>query len=84
MKHLGKHPCPRCLVKTEDISALGKDTDAEFRLKSARKDNSLRQKLVQKARKEIYDNRRAIVNSEVSRLLDNQSLTPVEVRFAND
>ncbi|KAI9462000.1 hypothetical protein BJY52DRAFT_1101913, partial [Lactarius psammicola] len=54
IKFLGKHPCPRCLVKKEQIAELGTKMDTKRRKQLARIDNNHRKQLVERARRKIY------------------------------
>ena len=83
MKHLGKHPCPRCLIESDQIAKLGTEADEEVRIEQARLDNRQRQRLVQAARKFIFEKRHRVGSAQVARLLDAQSLTPIEVRTSS-
>ena len=77
---MGRHACPRCLVKTDEISSLGTYEDDELRIEKRRVDNLARQHTVQHARKLIYERRNCIGSRKVNQLLEEQSLTPTVVR----
>ena len=81
MKHLGKRPCPRCLVETDSIGQLGTEEDEETRIARARVDDADRRRLIKAARKLIFEKRHRVNSAQVGRLLDAQSLTPIEVRM---
>ena len=81
IKHLGKRPCPRCLVETDSIGQLGTEEDEAVRIARARVDDAVRQRLVKAARKLIFEKRHRVNSAQVGRLLDSQSLTPIEVRM---
>ena len=75
----GKFPCHRCLVcKTKaDLSKLGAPDDKE-RITKQRSEEE-RNRLVNKARVEIFENGYAIDGTKVEDYLKDQSLIPVQV-----
>ena len=79
MKHLGKHPCLRCYVKKDQIGQLGTEADEKLRVEQTRVDDRQRRQVIQAARKLILERRCHVGNAQVARLLDERSLTPIEV-----
>ncbi|KAG9085750.1 hypothetical protein FS749_004132 [Ceratobasidium sp. UAMH 11750] len=78
----GHCPCPRCLVPMRLIHKMGTVSDMQKRTKSLRRDNLRRQKLIRQARSLIYDDNKAVGNTEVEALLQPQSLVPTENAFS--
>jgi hypothetical protein len=58
---------------------MGTRADMQARSKNVRRDNVQRQKLIQRARAIIYDQHKAVDNSEVESLLQPNSYVPTEV-----
>jgi chromosome condensin MukBEF ATPase and DNA-binding subunit MukB len=61
------------------IHKMGTRSDMQARAKTPRRDNLHRQKLVNRARYLIYENNKAVGNTEVESLLRPTSLVPTEV-----
>ncbi|KAG8741835.1 hypothetical protein FRC12_015532, partial [Ceratobasidium sp. 428] len=78
----GLCPCPQCLVPMELIHRMGSRSDMQRRIKTLRRDNLRRQKVIQRARGLIYDQGKAIGNAEVEALLQPESLVPTENAFS--
>lgn len=77
---MGACPCPRCLVKKDEIQNLGMVKDSEKRVKTARKDTAGWRTKVQRARRLLL--RGYVVNSQrVDDILGAQSYVPTEVRL---
>jgi hypothetical protein len=80
---MGQCPCPRCLIKKEDIGALGTTIDAEARRKNMRRDNDNFRSTVQKARDNIYKGGYALgSDTGVEQLLKEHSLVPTLVCYS--
>jgi hypothetical protein len=80
---MGQCPCPRCLIKKEDIGALGTTVDAEARRKNMRHDDDKFRSIVQKARDNIYKGGYALGSDRgVEQLLKEHSLVPTLVHFS--
>ncbi|KAI9433094.1 hypothetical protein BJY52DRAFT_1132448 [Lactarius psammicola] len=82
IKFLGKHPCPRCLVKKEQIAELGTKMDTKRRKQLARIDNNHRKQLVERARRKIYVKGVPVNSKIVSDILEEGSLTPTQNTFS--
>lgn len=82
IKDLGAHPCPRCLVSTDQISAIGRDDDRKCRHESRRRDNAERQNNVDAARRILYEEGYAITGDHVDGLLKEYSRVPTKVFIA--
>ncbi|EUC55247.1 hypothetical protein RSOL_104410 [Rhizoctonia solani AG-3 Rhs1AP] len=78
----GRCPCVQCLIPMDQIHKMGTRSDMQARTKKPRRDNLQRQKLVKKARSLIYDNNKAVNNTEVEDLLQPTSLVPTENAFS--
>ncbi|KAI0257901.1 hypothetical protein BC834DRAFT_838237 [Gloeopeniophorella convolvens] len=78
----GLCPCPRCLVKFDEIPALGTEQDRKIREERARKDNLARKELVEQARVLIYKNGYVPNSVRVDELLKSQSLVPTRNVFS--
>ncbi|CUA69692.1 Colossin-A [Rhizoctonia solani] len=74
-------PCPRCLIPMELVHKMGLRSDMQKRIKTQRRDNLQRQKLIRRARAFIYDENTTIGNAEVEYLLQSKSLVPTENAF---
>ena len=77
---MGGRPCPRCLVKKDDIGNLGTMADHAVRTCDTRLDNTARQDKVMKARELIYEGGYVVNSEHVENLLKDQSLVPTVVR----
>ena len=76
----GLCPCPRCLVPMDLIHKMGTRADMQRRIKTLRRDNLSRQKLIRQARSLIFNEGKAVGNDAVNELLQSESLVPTEVR----
>ncbi|KAJ3574501.1 hypothetical protein NP233_g1725 [Leucocoprinus birnbaumii] len=72
---LGGCPCPRCKIKKDQIGGLGTDADAAIH-EDTRSDNKACRKLVDKARKIIFNKAKGVASSFVENLLKPLSLVP--------
>lgn len=79
IRNLGLSPCPRCLVKKEDICKLGTDQDSRARERLRRIDDDARNRKVDTARGLIYDSHKAVDSVPVDRILKEDSLVPTQV-----
>jgi hypothetical protein len=59
---------------------MGTRADMQRRIKTLRRDNLNRQKLIRQARSLIFNEGKAVGNEAVEYLLQSQSLVPTEVR----
>ncbi|KZP21441.1 hypothetical protein FIBSPDRAFT_740689 [Athelia psychrophila] len=79
IRDLGICPCPRCLVKLEDVDKLGYVSDMKNRISSLR---TYSLDLVEKARDFIYKLGLPVCSAAVDRLLKGSSWTPTINTFA--
>jgi len=79
IKDFGSHPCPRCLVTTDKIHAIGREDDRKRREELRRCDNIERRKKVDEAREWLYDKGYAITGDKVDGLLKDESMVPTKV-----
>lgn len=75
----GACPCPRCLVRADQIPELGTPADRTRREATARKDDSERQSKVARAASHIYDDGYVINSERVEAELKSESLIPTFV-----
>ena len=80
MKHLGRFPCPRCLMSKKFISELGTLNDRQQR-EHRRIDSHAMRSLIELARKLIFQQGRLVNGLAIQKILANQSLTPICVRL---
>ena len=78
IKYLAQCPCPRCLVKKEQIDAIGTKVDS-IRRSQIREDDESRREQVERARGWIFERGYSVVSAAVERLLST-SLIPTRVR----
>ena len=76
---MGSHLCPRYSVSVNQIYALGRDDDRQWREQSRRQDNAKRCQKVDNARKSLYEEGYAITGDHVDGLLKDESLVPTKV-----
>ena len=62
------------------IHKMGTRADMQRRIKTLRRDNLSRQKLIRQARSLIFNEGKAVGNNAVNELLQSESLVPTEVR----
>ena len=79
IRYLGGCPCPRCLIKKDQIGALGTKAD-EQRRSHLRTDTEHRQHGVNKTRTWIFDKGRGVNSTWVEDLLQPDSWVPTRVR----
>ena len=79
IKDFGTCPCPRCTITTDQISAIGRDDDRKRRVELRRSDNTERREIVNKARKQLYEEGYAITGDHVDGLLKETSQVPTKV-----
>lgn len=75
---LGKSPCPRCLIKKEDISEVGTPRDLERR-RDLRLDDKDREKRIKKARWLMFAKGIPVTSKKIEELLSEKSLVPTRV-----
>lgn len=79
IKNLGKHPCPRCMIKLSDVPGMGKVSDSEKRADIRKRTKRLLQR-VKMARKEIFKG--YVVNgSRIEKSLDDGSRVAINVQY---
>ena len=76
----GGCPCPRCLIKFDEIPLLGTSRDRETREQRMRNDTPEIRALVENARKLIYKDGYVVNSEKVEDLLKPASLVPTTVR----
>lgn len=81
IRHLGAHPCPRCLIPLSRVQRMGMTQDMAQRRTLARIDDHEQRNKIQSARAIIYEGNYAVDNERVENLLKTHSLVPTEVRF---
>lgn len=79
VRDMGECPCPRCLIRKDQIHHIGTKRDRISRASKARVDNQHRQTKVRLARNIIYEKGRVVNSKGVEQLLKSQSLVPTEV-----
>lgn len=80
LKNNGGCPCPRCLVKKDNIDRLGTVSDRNARIKLARVDNNVVAHSVKTARQYLFEGGRATTSAYVLDPLASRSLLPRPVR----
>ena len=78
MRSLGACPCPRCLIRKEDISALGTKVDAQRRAKLRACDYGY-QYDIKTAREIIYKMGYVVNSKAVDNVIGSKSFTPTRV-----
>ncbi|KAI0245402.1 hypothetical protein BJV78DRAFT_1277433 [Lactifluus subvellereus] len=79
---LGRSPCPRCLIKKDEISEVGTPRDLERRA-NVRVDNKHHQKKIESARKLIFRKGKPIAAKAVEDLLLEESLVLTQNAFSS-
>jgi hypothetical protein len=79
IKYLGNCPCPRCLITKDQIHEIGMKRDKQRREKLSRVDSDRRKRTIELARKLIFDKGIRPGSKFVTKLLDENSLTPNRV-----
>jgi len=79
IKFLGQCPCPRCLVKKEDIYKMGMVLDMNRRVTRERTDNLRWQQCVDEARTLIFELGVPVDGSRVKAILNEESYVPIRV-----
>ncbi|KAI0326965.1 hypothetical protein GY45DRAFT_1257909 [Cubamyces sp. BRFM 1775] len=82
LKNLGKCPCPRCLIKKDQISATGTSRD-DRRRALKRVDTPARRADIKRARKWLFTRGYSITSKHIRDLLDERSMLPLQL-FAPD
>lgn len=82
LKFLGGCPCPRCLIKKDEISMLGTKADRNLRSKRARVDNNRFWFVVKKVWEWLFVKGLNIASAAVKRLLMPESLVPTVNAFS--
>lgn len=67
--------CPRCLVEKDEIRRLGTADDHALRQEYRRFDDAEQRRLIQKARKLIYEKGVPVNSKKIEKLLRQASLT---------
>ncbi|KAF7785232.1 hypothetical protein Agabi119p4_1397 [Agaricus bisporus var. burnettii] len=80
IRFLGGCPCPRCKIKKGEISGLGSPSDSLLRA-ALRTDNNERRKLVDKARKAIF-NGKGPGSAAVEKVLQPLSMNAFSIRLS--
>lgn len=75
---LGKLPCPRCLIKKEDISEVGTPRDLERR-QDLRLDDKDRGLKIEKARRLMFAKGIPVTSKKIEDLLSEKSLVSTHV-----
>ncbi|EJD50310.1 hypothetical protein AURDEDRAFT_58600 [Auricularia subglabra TFB-10046 SS5] len=83
IKDLGTCPCPRCLVKKDDIPRAGQRYDMQRRVTSARTDNDRRRGRVESAQNMILEHGITVDSTSLDPFLKEQSLTPNRNAFSD-
>ena len=81
IRDYGLCPCPRCLVRKEDIFKIGREDDRRTREELRRVDTVERQDRVEQARTNLYEKGYALGGKYVDGLLLQDSLVPTRVRW---
>lgn len=80
IKYLAQCPCPRCLVKKDQIGDLGTKFDSQWH-DQIWEDNSNRKGNIEMTRSWIFEKGRGILSAAVERVLSPMSLVPTRVRL---
>lgn len=75
----GGCPCPRCLIKFNEIPNIGTENDRSVRRTRARRDDPARREAVEQARNFIYKDGYVVNSAKVEDLLKPSSLVPTMV-----
>jgi len=75
---MGTYLSPRTLITKKNVPLLGTKADMDNRQLLKRVDSLERQKLVKKARKNLFSGK-ALAGERVQKTLDHESLVPTEV-----
>jgi hypothetical protein len=78
MKFLAQCPCPRCLVKKDQIGEMGTKLDARHRA-NERVDNDARRSKVEMTRSWIFERGYSVAGTAVENILAPTSLVPTRV-----
>ena len=78
IKYLGRNPCPRCLIKKEDLAGVGTHTDIVTR-NHHRTDNDTRRQNVERARRHIFTEGLGVKSSAVEKIFKKHSNVPTRV-----
>ncbi|KAH7877053.1 uncharacterized protein C8R40DRAFT_1168980 [Lentinula edodes] len=81
IKNLGTHLCPRCTIKTSEVSGIGTREDMASRETSRRIDNKRLRKMIEKARKKFFKHGKGIGSTAVENELKG-SCTPHRNAFS--
>ena len=76
---MAKCPCPACLVKKDDMPAMGTVNDMKFRARNMRKDDRPVHHSIASARRKIFEDGAAPEGTAVEAILGTTSLTPTRV-----
>jgi hypothetical protein len=81
IQNLGKRPCPRCLIPLSQAHLLGTVSDMQKRQDMTRKWSDELKRMIDNARKIIYEENKQINSTRVENLLYENSLVPTMVNL---
>lgn len=79
LRTMGRCPCPRCLIKKDQIGELGTKRDMKQRQEQSRQDCADRRETIAMAHRRIYERGYSISSVHIERLLGLESLVPTQV-----
>jgi hypothetical protein len=79
IKNLGKHPCPRCLVRMDQVGELGTQRDRDRREKLERVDTQIRRDDINLARSFMFTRGDGPTSKPVDDVLGPESRVPNRV-----
>lgn len=79
IRNLGRCPCPRCLVRKDQIQNVATDIDMVQRQTFARRDTAERRNKIASARELIYEKGYVVDTAQVEAKLKDESLVPTVV-----
>ncbi|KIN92673.1 hypothetical protein M404DRAFT_172845, partial [Pisolithus tinctorius Marx 270] len=82
MKYLGKCPCPRCLVKKDQILMLGSKNDRMHHERYTHSDDPSIWQKIDTVRRWIFEKGRSLVSQVVDALLGIHGLVPLRSAFS--
>ncbi|KAI0715990.1 hypothetical protein C8T65DRAFT_606466 [Cerioporus squamosus] len=83
IRHLGRSPCPACLVAKDKVPEMGMVRDMNTRKKQVRVDNRATHRKIEAARKQIFERGAPPEGVAVEGMLQSESLTPVRSAFSD-
>ncbi|KAF7976901.1 hypothetical protein HWV62_5461, partial [Athelia sp. TMB] len=78
----GQYPCPRCLLPITEVEQMGTPQDTARRATMSRVDDDEHRRIVNAARKLIYEKFHAVDSKDVEKLLKATSSTPTANTFS--